>query len=408
MISVRSRDPSVSIMSDPSNNYFHQSYLRGNEGSTEGEIDDDSSIGFNSLLSMSVDQTAAYFGDEARELFNQRYQMICRQRKIVAKSGKEAVQSAYFSGANRDRDRETLGGRSFKRRQTGKLHQKQKQTDVPASNIATVRWGSGDSDGDDGISITKEYVPIHLSALDSRRTASDDSADEYSDIDDDAGTGTDSDKDDMENVSSVDSFISDLVENDYNASAIAQPLSPRSRFISSCVREGLNPRASLVLRKRMSTHLNLSHLSIGDKVAKILAESLVDLPDVESIDISDNVLTDLSLVPFLKSVSTISTLKELNLSSNVIGPKAAKAISSYLSCPTCPLKRLILQKADVDDYECERFITSITGNSTLIEIDLSGNLIGSAEALNTVRPDLITGGEAIAALLRSSGTRLGQ
>lgn len=394
-------------MNDPSKCFYQHSYVRGNEGSTEGEIDDDSSVGFNSLLSMSIDQTAAYFGNEARDLFNQRYQMLCRQRKIVAKSSREAVQSAYFSGANRDLDKELLRGRCVKRRQAGKLQIKQKQTDVAVSSITTVQWTKDDSEGDDGISITKEYIPMHTSAVDSRRNTSDYSADEYSDIDDDAAANTDSDKDDAEEVSSGDSFLSDLVENGCNVSAIAQPLSPRSRFISSCVREGLNPRASLVLRKRMSTHLKLSHLSIGDKVAIILAESLVDLPDVESIDISDNVLTDLSLVPFLKAVSTISTLKELNLSSNVIGPKAAKAISAYLSCASCPLKRLILQNADVDDYECERFITSITDNSTLIEIDLSGNLIGSAEALNTVRPDLITGGEAIAALLRSTGSRLG-
>jgi hypothetical protein len=55
------------------------------------------------------------------------------------------------------------------------------------------------------------------------------------------------------------------------------------------------------------------------------------------------------------------------------------------------LKTLILQNSDVDDYECENFITSIKANSTLTEIDLSNNKIGSAEALNVVRPDLITG-----------------
>jgi len=34
---------------------------------------------------------------------------------------------------------------------------------------------------------------------------------------------------------------------------------------------------------------------------------------------------------------------------------------------------------------------------------LSENLIGSAENLNTVMPDLVTGGEAIADLLQSEG-----
>ena len=59
--------------------------------------------------------------------------------------------------------------------------------------------------------------------------------------------------------------------------------------------------------------------------------------------------------------------------------------------PTCPLERLILRNADVDDFECERFVEAIKCNSSLVELDLSNNKIGSAENLNTVMPDLITG-----------------
>jgi Ran GTPase-activating protein (RanGAP) involved in mRNA processing and transport len=68
--------------------------------------------------------------------------------------------------------------------------------------------------------------------------------------------------------------------------------------------------------------------------------------------------------------------------------------------PTCPLERLILRSADVDDFECERFVEAIKNNNSLVELDLSNNKIGSAENLNTVMPDLITGGEALAELLR--------
>lgn len=205
-----------------------------------------------------------------------------------------------------------------------------------------------------------------------------------------------------------DSYISELAEKDYDASSIAEPLSARSRFISLCIREGLNPRASIVLRKNMSTHLNLSHLSMGNKIAMILAECLPDLPDVESIDISHNNLTDNGLECVIKAVSTITSLMKLNVSSNIIDPKAAMAISSYLSSPDCPLKSFIIQNADVDDHECAQFIKSILENSTLTEIDLSANKIGSAESLNTVKPDFITGGESIATLLRSPKTKLGK
>ncbi len=72
----------------------------------------------------------------------------------------------------------------------------------------------------------------------------------------------------------------------------------------------------------------------------------------------------------------------------------------HIESPTCPLERLILQTADVDDYECERFVEAIKENKSLVELDLSHNLVGSAENLNTVMPDLTTGGEALAELLR--------
>ena len=373
---------------------------------------DDNSTGLGSTSSLSVEQCAVYFGGDARGLFNERYQMLSRQRKIVAKTSKETVVSTYFSGANRLND-DTIALKSLptKPQKYGLLRPLRKRSttsEIAFDSIAEIALDSLDCD--DNIESRGRYAdgnPINQGSssgsglLESSNSRMSKCIEETLDLDsglypnindcDDNNLENENDNYDNDDDSSTDSFLGELADNDYNPSSIAQPLSPRSRFISSCIREGLNPRASLVLRKRMSTHLKLSHLSIGDKVAIILAESLVDLPDVESIDISDNVLTDLSLEPLLKAVSTISSLKELNLSSNVIGPKAAKAISNYLSSPNCPLQRLILQNADVDDYECERFIAAISDNDTLIEIDLSGNKIGSAEALNTVKPDLVTG-----------------
>ena len=65
-----------------------------------------------------------------------------------------------------------------------------------------------------------------------------------------------------------------------------------------------------------------------------------------------------------------------------------------------------MNSADVDDYECERFVEAIKDNKSLLELELSHNKIGSAENLNTVMPDLITGGEALTDLLRSENCRL--
>jgi Ran GTPase-activating protein (RanGAP) involved in mRNA processing and transport len=87
----------------------------------------------------------------------------------------------------------------------------------------------------------------------------------------------------------------------------------------------------------------------------------------------------------------IPGLLELNLSQNEIGPVSAKALNEYLISPTCPLERLILRSADVDDFECERFVEAIKQNRSLVELDLSNNKIGQQENLNTVMPDLVTG-----------------
>ena len=88
------------------------------------------------------------------------------------------------------------------------------------------------------------------------------------------------------------------------------------------------------------------------------------------------------------------------MSQNVIGPVSAACLFEYLISPTCPLERLILKSADVDDFECENFVKAIRENRSLIELDLSSNLIGKAENLNTVMPELTTGAEALADLLR--------
>lgn len=181
---------------------------------------------------------------------------------------------------------------------------------------------------------------------------------------------------------------------------LEMPLSPRTAYLAGCARYNLNPRPSLIIRKRFAKELNLDHQGMGDKMAMVLSESLRCLPYVQSIHLADNNLTDAGMVPILENILSISNLLELNLSSNIIGPESAKALALYLSADKCPLQRLLLSNADVDDHECSNFVEAIKTNMELKEIDLSNNKIGSAENLNTVYPDLITGGEALADLLR--------
>eukprot|EP01038_Epipyxis_sp_PR26KG_P005859 gene5859-8083_t len=185
-----------------------------------------------------------------------------------------------------------------------------------------------------------------------------------------------------------------------------QGLSPRSRYIDSCIRKRLNPRASLILRKKFTKKLNVSHYGMGDEMAILFAEAIVDIPFIESLNIEDNNLTDKGLKPLVLTIRKMKDLIDLNVSYCTIGPEAAAALAEYLSDPTCPLERFVLRRADVDDGECERFITALKTNRYLKELDLGENLIGSAENLNAVMPDIVTGGEAIADLLTSDGCAL--
>lgn len=76
-------------------------------------------------------------------------------------------------------------------------------------------------------------------------------------------------------------------------------------------------------------------------------------------------------------------------------------LEEYLSTSTCDLNALHLSGADVDDTECATFCKCLHKNTSLEELDLSHNLIGTEETRNAVNPDFYTGGEAIADMVRA-------
>jgi hypothetical protein len=141
-------------------------------------------------------------------------------------------------------------------------------------------------------------------------------------------------------------------------------------------------------------------------MAARLAESLKSLPYVSYINVCDNNLSDAGLKPLVDAIVKMPQIIHLDLSENTVGPMSATALGRYLAGENCTLERLILRKANVDDFEGERFVDALMGNSIIRELDLSHNLLGHAELLNTVRPNLVTAAEAIANLLRTPSCRL--
>lgn len=202
-------------------------------------------------------------------------------------------------------------------------------------------------------------------------------------------------------------LLSKSIESFADSAAI-EDFSPRTKYIGACIRDHITPLPKLVLRKdEKTTSMNLSHFGIHDQMGKILAECLDDLPSVESIDISGNSLTDVSLPLLFESFHKIPNLKYLNLSRSKIDKETSAALAKFLSNPECPLSSLILQHADVDDYECARFILCLKSNLKLRELDLGSNLLGSAEIFQGAKSEAFNaGGKAIAEFIASTDCRL--
>jgi hypothetical protein len=95
------------------------------------------------------------------------------------------------------------------------------------------------------------------------------------------------------------------------------------------------------------------------------------MPLISTLNLRDNNLTDVGLTPLIKSFRAMSSLTHLDLSSNVIDGRAAKALAKYLSATNCPLQHLIMQKADIDDDECQSFVKALIANTTLLTLDMS-------------------------------------
>lgn len=180
---------------------------------------------------------------------------------------------------------------------------------------------------------------------------------------------------------------------------LALPLSPRTRFITGCIKEHRNPRASLILRKRLGKEINISHMAIGNSIALLLAQCLGDMPLIEVLNINNNNLTDEGVAAMLKAIVPIKTLKYLNISRNKMDDDAADALADYVTLEDCPVESLIMQVSDVDDFEGERFVRKLMENRSITMIDLSDNLIGRAENMRSVIPDLVTCTEAFADML---------
>ena len=135
-------------------------------------------------------------------------------------------------------------------------------------------------------------------------------------------------------------------------------------------------------------------------MAKVLAEALPTLPYLQAINLSDNNLEDDGLSAIIRAIAQHATIEIVDISQNIIGSEAAQALAEFVGNPDCKLQCLRMSDANIDDGECAAFVEVLMNNRHLKELDMSKNLLGKDENLNTVQPDFTTGGESLAELLK--------
>lgn len=377
---IRELPPMGEVSSNDRNSI--QDYLN----STNKKVIDERLQGLPGNLSMDSKCLNTYFGNNGRDNFFERCQWMHHQRQIHILTATETTSSLYFDNEQAiARDLAKLipfgATRDDKSIMQNRLGQMSKQSLI-----------------NDTIMIANSSIRSNQYSLDNSEYAASDAFD--------TRRNSSSINSDYSNSVSIDTLEMHLSSPRFDGLDFETPNTPRTAYIDACAANSVNPLPMLIIRSNLTKVLDLKHLGIGDQRAAILAASLAKLPYLESINLEDNNLTDSGLGPILHSIVSIPGLLEINLSQNEIGPDTATALFNYLIDKSCPLERLVLRHADVDDYECDRFIDAVKRNSSLKTLILSNNKIGLAENLNTVMPDLTTGGEALANLLRLSTCKL--
>jgi Ran GTPase-activating protein (RanGAP) involved in mRNA processing and transport len=195
----------------------------------------------------------------------------------------------------------------------------------------------------------------------------------------------------------------DLERYKDEATIPAAKLTPRSLYLREGAKKNLLP-LPIVLRKESNPMgVHLPHRGIGDVRMIPLIKVMDTLPAIQTIDLCDNRLTDVTLIPLAAKLLQFKSLTHLDLSFNKMD-KSSATIMDFLKSPDCQLYTLLLNGADVDDQECRNLAEAISLNKSIKTLGLSKNLIGNDELLNVLNPSLITGGEALGAMLKSNTT----
>ena len=174
-------------------------------------------------------------------------------------------------------------------------------------------------------------------------------------------------------------------------------------YLKAVIRKDRIPMPAL-LKQTSLRALDISNQGLGDDFVVALGEVILRLPYLATVNMKNSRCTDVGVDAIVSRAGQLSRLVHLDLSDNEIGAKSAISLRNFLNSHKCTLRELVVSNADVDDDECNQLMSALQINKSLTELDLSRNLIGASENLNVVKPDLVTGGEAVAEMLRTNET----
>lgn len=175
-------------------------------------------------------------------------------------------------------------------------------------------------------------------------------------------------------------YPSDMIKS----SKTQRTLSPRSKFLTSCILNSVDhPPHKLFVKGFSSSSLtvfNISNQHIGDKIGILLANSLKLMPQIEYINISKNNLSHRSIDLILKSL-TSSTLESntpniygLDLSYNHVQLETIFTLKTFI-CTYKDLNNLVLRSLELNDFQLSIILKALKYHNTIASLDISENCL---------------------------------
>ncbi|XP_072892268.1 NACHT, LRR and PYD domains-containing protein 3-like [Hemitrygon akajei] len=127
--------------------------------------------------------------------------------------------------------------------------------------------------------------------------------------------------------------------------------------------------------------LRLGGNELGDSGVKLVSAALRN-PEckIQKLGLNNVGLTDSGVEDLVSTLSTNSSLTELNLSGNELGDSGVKLVSAALRKAECKIQKLQLMGVGLTDSGAEDLVSALSTNPSLSELDLGSNSLTDRSA----------------------------